>query len=517
LRYYGPLHLANVGIVKWQETGYADKLDPASVAVGTLILTGAFWISLQVVLLSKRSLARHGWVLFFCLALYVILSALIHRASFLNFSDHEESTAIFAQSFQRFFENGSFFVNSIEGGSHLGVHASYWMFLLYPLYLAFPTIDLFFWITPVAVAVAAYFFHRFARDHLAPTPSLLVTLSFLAYPTIAYQSLSDLHEMAWALPWFFLAVVFFEKERFFAFLLVLGLFLLVKENLALAAFFFGVYALVRRRPIRWIIAPVLISTGWFLVTTGFLIPLAAGDASYGFVARRYGHLGLEGSILQLPAAFLRNPQPILENLFSWHPVKFLYDSLAGAGFVGLLSPFALLAIEPFLENMLQKEPFIISWQSTLIPAVLYVSLVFVLERLSMLRSLPRSPAKPVMVSAAALAILFVNLSGFHLWIIPSNLNGPENKPALEKIITLLPPDARVRVPPELLPHLISGRDVHGFAGYNYGDTKSLDYVVFKTELGDAVSWREDRQVDGVPFQMVYQNLPYVVFKRVSAN
>jgi uncharacterized membrane protein len=415
-----------------------------------------------------------------------------------------------------------------------------WMPLLavfVPVYALLPSALPLFFLQILAAALGAWPVYLLARDKLGTRRhGLVFGLAWLLYPTIQYSVLDPFQIRIFATTLLLFALLYFERDRMIPFLITAGLALLARTDVALVVLMFGVYALVARRGARWVIAPLLLGGGYFLLVMTFIVPAfvhlpevhctgpippeqiatawpGSNNPNLGY----YLHWGCTpGMIL---TNLVKNPLYTLNYMFG-DPRKWAYLAalLAPFAFLALLNPGRLLLGLPVLGLNL------IAWRGAQINYRTHYQLLItigvvgaaiagyaVLERL-IGRQRRLDPAAEITpagmearpdptagdVAAATrnlliwrdgplLAVLVVALVVNILLVNPviSIVRYPEpaaRVAAAERLIAMVPPTAQVAASSKLAPRLLPRQYIYNFppapySPYNMHDFKGLNFIL----------------------------------------
>jgi uncharacterized membrane protein len=139
---------------------------------------------------------------------------------------------------------GRMFESSLEGRSHLGVHASFIYLILVPLYVLAPRPETILVAQAVLLALAALPLFLLARRLLeSNAAALLVSVLYLLHPAVQGAGFYDFHELAFAPVLFFAAAYALEKDSSVLLWTSALLLLLVKKDCAFVVGGLGAVAL----------------------------------------------------------------------------------------------------------------------------------------------------------------------------------------------------------------------------------------------------------------------------------
>ncbi|TAK05136.1 DUF2079 domain-containing protein [Patescibacteria group bacterium] len=358
------------------------------------------------------------------------------------------------------------FAFTIHPGLTLGDHAEWVLVLLALPYAVLPHPLLLVFIQAGALAAGALAVHRIAARPLPSGWALGAALGYLFLPTIGGAALFEFHALALAVPLLLFAADAFLEKRFFRFLIFLAAALLVREDVALVAAMFGIIAAMERRPLRWILAPLVLSAGWFVAMLLVIKQFSVGGgfkffAYYGwlwpfdlgvFVRHLLRLTQLEFLLaLLMPVLFLPllRPKWLLLSLPGWLLLA-LSSSGAGAGLLG--THYALLLIPGFVLATLDG----LAWARQAVP----------LQRI-----LPGTHRERVIALVLATAVIFsaVALGPFVRGAVIV-ATSPKNA-ALPQALALVPPEASVAASARFLPHLAQRSELYALHYLMLGTTQ----------------------------------------------
>ncbi|MCZ7567180.1 MAG: DUF2079 domain-containing protein [Ardenticatenaceae bacterium] len=363
---------------------------------------------------------------------------------------------VFAQTVWATAQGHPFYTSlTLETTNFLGHHFAPLLAGLAPLDSLWPDARLLLVVQTVALAVSAVPLFAFARPRLGPGFALLVVGAFLLAPPLHFIALFDFHEIALAVPLLMAAGAALLNRRPRATLLWLGLALLAKEEVALIAVGFGLYALLIQR--RWRFGALLTAGAllWAAVLFGWLMPaLNTLTDNYTF-ARRYETLGATpGEVLE---TLVRHPVTVVAVLARAPKGAFLWQllaPLAGLPLVGL--PAVLLGLPTLAYLLLSDYDLQASiryhYTAPLLP-FLFLATVVALQRLRA-RSLR-------LEQVGASALLFAALAGAWWWsplpgarsYEPERFTVTEEARAARALMATVPPDVPVAADWPYLPWL----------------------------------------------------------------
>ena len=409
---------------------------------------------------------------------------------------------------------GHGFWNAPENLDHLGSHASWFLWLLLPIYALLPSGLTVLLLNALALALAAVPALLLARRRLPEPAASLLTLALLAHPAMTSLNGSP-HAVSFALPLLLGAFWALESGRRVAFFVLLGLALACKESVGLAAVMMGLLALgdPKTRGVGW--AALAMGLGWLVLSVGALIPAMGGDLGDATLYR-YGHLG--GSLGELLLSPLTRPGAWLDALFTRASGAWLLALLLPFGLLPLLAPRALLVALPFvLQDLASSDPTMRSmdfyFEALILPG-LFVAAADGAARLC--RARDEAPPRPGALSALCAATLVALALVSHAWVGAPWI-AADDEPAVAELLALerrVPAEVPVAAPKRLQPHLATRR----VAGYV---TDELARHVLEEGQAQVVvltrAQREQTRAAQRSYELTFTTPGYVMLERPSAE
>jgi uncharacterized membrane protein len=224
-----------------------------------------------------------------------------------------------------------------------GAHNSPLQIALLPVYLAWPSAVALIVLRGAILWSAPLLLFRHLAAGAGPRLALHASLALAAQATVLWQSASAFYFVQMSLPFLVLLLAAWERGSLRGAILVLVLLLGVREDLAVVAVALAGVALVQRRRWPWVAAPAALGLAWWVMTTRVVLP-AGGGGEGGAVWSALAGVG--GTPAGIAAQALRDPMPLLRAVFGPENREMFLDLAGSVGWVGLLSPWALVAL-PF--------------------------------------------------------------------------------------------------------------------------------------------------------------------------
>jgi uncharacterized membrane protein len=276
---------------------------------------------------------------------------------------------------------------------------------------------------------------------------------------------------------------------------------------------------------------ILMATGWWLICTKLIIPLANNGAG-----PFYGNLfpGFGNNIPEVAATILQHPER-LWNAASAHDCIIYYSKLLlPVAFLPLLSPATLIGLPQLLVNVISAHEYthdIKYHYSSVLIAALFLGTVETVGRLAQRRN---------WVRMALLALLTTTAVGSNYALSPSPLGKefrsgiwvfspqPQHS-AVTEALELVPPDAAVAATYYIVPHLTHRRLIYefpnpfitenwGIDGENPGAPEKVEFLVLDTsslKATESGAFYEKLTANDGTFKVVFSKGGIEVAKRRS--
>jgi uncharacterized membrane protein len=302
----------------------------------------------------RRWLRSRGWLIVGLLAgLWSLVVGWLAVSRYLAFNTGYD-LGVFAQVVWATTQGRPFFTSMVEGTTNfLAHHFTPLLAILVPFYSIWPDARLLLIFQTVALAAGAIPLYAFARRRLGPGMALLTVLAYFLFPPLHSVALFDFHAIALAVPLLMAAGVALIDERPRATVIWLALALLAKEEVAVIAVGFGLYALLIQRRRRFGAALTTGAGVWALLLFSWIMPsLGQTLVGYPFVYR-YRTLGeTPGQVIR---TLFTRPGTIVHVLATRDKARFLWQLLAPLAGLPLLGwPVVLLSL-PILAYLLLSD------------------------------------------------------------------------------------------------------------------------------------------------------------------
>ena len=417
---------------------------------------------------------------------------------------------------------------TILGLNLFGDHVVFIMSLFVPLYWLWPTPETLLVVQSVALAIGAFPIYMLGRRVLKSRwLALIPTLGYLLYPALGWLNLENFHPDALAVPLALFALYFMTCRRWRPFFVMIGLLLLVKEDVWMFVVPLGIYIAWRyHRTVG--IATIVAAVSWFLVAF-LLIQPALSDATAGSLDSWRIPFGGFGGLLE---KMFTEPWEVIAYMLTAEKVKYLFQLLTPLLFLPLLDWRSLIVVPVLFFNMVSTFWYQSNLQyhyTSLVIPVLCVSAIFGLERFRRLR------VRHALVTAALVVTL---ICGFFWGPLPGSRT-PSSYPdpnsplavAADQALTLIPDDAVVAAQDRFAAHM-GGRELiyvfpNPYSASYWGDgslkgqrlpgAEEVEYVmVMPAVLGDEAA-KVYAALPQEGFELIFDDQGVVVWHRESTG
>jgi len=412
---------------------------------------------------TNRSKAERCLV--FIISVYVLIGFGLGKRCFDVFGHDSGDMAAFEQMMWHSSHGRLFHVTGmLVMGQHkpmnmLAIHSSFFWIFLMPFYVVVPGMGTLIFLQSAALGLAAvpmYLIARWVvRDEWA---AVLLATAFILMPPIVSQHVNQVEEPSFLPVLLLFVVYFFLQHKFRPFLVMALVSCLNRENVPLAIAMFGLWALIERRHWKWVIAPMALGAAYFTLVIYVIMPYFRQDQPW-HVTRQYAHLG-DGA-LGIVTNLFAQPQLLVAQLFNFENLHYLIFLVQPMGWIlPLVNPAAVIALPDLAANMLSSNSAlrVIPWHYNLITgAALFVSLILTLRKVSDWLQQRGAGQRCAQVIGAVFVVL--SLAHWFLWLQPQVYHRLPRHDALERAITVVPPEKSVVVPIRLIGHVAARESV----------------------------------------------------------
>ncbi|VXD23668.1 conserved membrane hypothetical protein [Planktothrix serta PCC 8927] len=397
----------------------------------------------------------------------------------------------------------------------LGQHFTPALLLWLPLYTLFPSPVTLTVLQVTLITVAGLVLYVLARQYLEPPLATLITVSFYAANAVIGPTLSNFHDICQIPLFMFTALLAIEKRWWWLFWVCAILILMVREDSGINLFGIGVYLILSKRyPVQGVLV-CLLSFGYILTLTNFIMPLFSADISERFMMERFGQYadGEEASTLEILWGIISNPGRLIVELFTpfWGTLKYLLGQWLPLAFIPAIAPASwMIAGFPLLKLFMAKGESVLSitirYALTVVPGLFYGTILWWGNRQQHLTeqaqltaetvakvSLPSPKFKRFWLFCIGLSLFFsftANPNRTLYFIIPDSIDPWVYIPITTQwshvahfrpLMDAIPADASVATTTYIVPHLSGRREILRFPLYQLrndaGEVISVEYIL----------------------------------------
>jgi len=427
---------------------------------------------------------RAGLVVTLLLALgYALFMSVLTIARHNSFMTHAFDLGIHDQAIFNILHSG--YMRSTLYGPYaidtIGDHFSPILYALAPLYALGGDARLLLALQSLFLAAGAIPVYLLAANKTrSPLVGSVLAASYLLYPALHGVNLNDFHQIALVVALLLTALYFLETGRDVAFLVALGLALLVKEEVSLTVAALGGYVFLAKR--RYRLGAALVGAGliYFAVVVGWLMPYLGGkpqiDTRFGgmMAPGAQGASGVAWTLFTNPIytalTVLGNQQKLVFIGQILAPVLFLPFFAPGLAWIPALPALAIL----LLTSAHTQYDIAYHYSAHLIPSIFFLSALGLQQVLRR-----RFGPMPPRFLALALCVASLALSYQYGRLLPKRGNeipapGP-HAAAIASLLAHVPADASVSAMSDIVPHLTTRRTI-----YLFPDVADAEYLLLDT-------------------------------------
>ncbi len=423
---------------------------------------------------------------------YTALFAALAIVAYLRFHS-DVDYANFLQSLNSA-AHGRFFTNCLSNApreiSIFADHNAPIMFLLLPIYMLLPYPSVLLVISTLILASTAVILSRYLTRiaGLDRTTTLCICMAATLAPYFVSQNFEGLSMEMFAPPLFVLAFYLFEKERFWPFMLVLLLLNSLKEQVAIVMMFFVLIALARRKGAKWAVGPFVLNAAMIFISFGLVIPHFRPTGAYKLL-----NPDAATSLAGQAMAYLRHPASAAEQVLAPFRLTYVYviaaTNLFFLPFMALESLFILPSLAKNLlfvrwaANIMSKHALLMSGAMAVAIGKGVGKFALVAHRKHDAVS-PSASARSTATRVLAILLLASSIAHIPVWSRNVNLATEPNHESKVKLLKIIPRDAVIALPQDMLTRFSTRNKLYNSATPNglTGFDMPVDYVVIDTSF-----------------------------------
>jgi len=465
---------------------------------------------------KQKEFCRENRFFLIFLLIWVVIISGARTAQHFSFQTNAYDLSIF-DYMMSYTLKGEFMPEPFHGywGSHFAIHFTPILFLLVPLYLLLQGPLFLLYVQVISGALAAFVLYLTAKD-LFPAKYIpsFIGMAFLVYRPFLNGLMYDFHpEMFFPLFLFSSYYFLFIKRRMWPFFVFASLALLIKEDIPLFIFFFGLFLFFKLRDDR---KTGLITAGgaliYFVIVMGFVIPHLRSRLG---MSGKFEFLSLWGgsgeNVLETLKNLISRSHSIIANLPFANIGSGLFNFFAPLLFIPFLSPFILLAVPPMAILATSASPimhgFGLHYAANILP-FLFLAFLFGLKKVESLIAKKKKPQK-ILVAISA-CIFLINLVNTKWELLKfSRYSALKDYKTVENYISSIPREASVASLSAIIPHIPKRKNIHMLpktggaeyilvhSGINLWPYQREEFDVFLEKLAAEKEYECVAQSDGI--------------------
>jgi uncharacterized membrane protein len=361
----------------------------------------------------------------------------------------------------------------------LGQHFTPALMLWLPYYALFSSPAGLSVLQVTIVTAAGLVLYALARHYHPPRLSTWLTASFYAANAVLGPTIANFHDLCQIPLYIFGLLLAMEKRWWWLFGVLTVLTLLVREDAGVVLFSIGTYLVLSRRYPRLGLAVCVLSFGYMLALTTWIMPLFSSDVSRRFTVEQFGQYvdGEEATTLQVIWGIISQPWRLLVELLTPldRTIKYFLAQWLPLAFIPAVSPSAwVLAGFPLIKNMLSQDVTALSidlrYAITIVPGLFYGAILWWAEHRD--RFQPRLQRLWLLCLGVALvltlisnpnrALSFAIPDSFQPWVYTAPSRQWQHVQVIRSFLRQIPADASVATTTYIVPHLSRRREIVRF-------------------------------------------------------
>ncbi len=387
-------------------------------------------------------------------------------------------------------------------GTHLGHHATFFAYLLVPIYAIAPRAETLLIVQATLIGAAVIPLFLFARNRLGAYQAVSIAAMYVFYAPLHGGNLYDFHYPPLGIGFVFWLAYLVDIGKYRWAIIPLVLSLSVREDIALSVCVLGAYFLLSNVRPRAGLALTLIGIGYFLIMKMGVMPyFRDGKSTFVWYYEKLVPEGGPGGFGGVLATIFGNPGYTVGTLLEAEKVKYFLQVMVPFVFLPFRRPIGLVfALPGLLMTLLATRSALynIGFQYTTHWALeMFLATVVVLTMI-------KEPTQPkdqrgetrlrswLMALALAMAatsyqhgaILQHNTArgGFSAFKFERTEKDIERYEQLRSLCALIPPEAKVGGTEKTLSHVSNRPDAYTI---RYLGVQDAEYILFQTSIGGA--------------------------------
>jgi uncharacterized membrane protein len=378
------------------------------------------------------------------------------------------------------------------------------LILFVPAYALIPSAHTLFFLQILGASLGAVPVYWLARDRLgSKLAGLGLGVAYLLYPVMLHGVLNPFQVRLFAVSLLMFAFYYFERGNWKLFYACALVALLARTDVAFVVSMFGVYGLITRRRWPWVIGPLALGAVYFVLSTAITQsfaypgafapppgpvddPMQCWPCGINPQLAYYAHLG--SSAPEIAGYIVTHPVEIARLVFTSEKMWYIASLLIPLGLLPVLSLRPLVLGLPVLAlNLLSDRAAQYDYEhhySLLLVPGLMAAAIYGASTLSAWLARRGDGVRPaqwvtlgLVVWGLAMQVPFKN-PAVRAFLYPEPA---ERVAAANRLVVMVPPEAKVASSSKLAPHLLPRRFIYNFppapySPYNFGPRQREDYV-----------------------------------------
>lgn len=234
-------------------------------------------------------------------------------------------------------------------GTHLGHHATFFAYVLVPIYALAPRAETLLVIQATLIGAAVIPLFLFARNRLGPYQAVAISAMYVFYAPLHGGNLYDFHYPPLGIGFVFWLAYLVDIGKYRWAIIPLLLSLSVREDIALSVFVLGAYFLLSRTRPRAGLALAAIGLGYFLIMKMGVMPyFRDGKSTFVWYYEKLVPKGGPGGFGGVLVTIFGNPGYTMGTLLQSAKVKYFLQVMVPLVFLPLRKPIGLVFCLPGL-------------------------------------------------------------------------------------------------------------------------------------------------------------------------
>ncbi len=451
------------------------------------------------------------------LLLFTILVSVASIARYQSYMSHNFDFGIFAQMFENMRTTG-LADTTVERNtlmSHFGVHFSPFYYLLLPFYMLCPRPETILVIQAAFVALGVIPVVLICKElKLTTSTSVICSLIYLLFPTLANGCLYDFHENKFLTVLIMWALYFIVKNKFLGTIVFCALILTVKEDAAIYVMAIALYIILNRKDYLlggFVFVGAVI---YFVIATGVVADL--GDGVMTDRLANYMPQGTSGFGAVVKTC-LANFGYFISQIFTADKIMFMFWMLIPVAFTPFISKEKSLMV--LLIPMLVVD-LMSNWQYQYDVKFQYtygVAGLLVFMAVLVISQVEKTTRNKIMMYSLSMSLvmsfsLFFPRAAYYQSSAKSVV---ETASGYNQLIATIPTDAEVTADGYYIPHMYNFSKLYQYPNY-YGENIKTEYLLVNSSN---VASNADNLATfiGNDYKVVSQSGTMVLYQLVSSQ